>query len=265
MAVIGLSAVALGSAAGCDRRGGAATSPEPEPASDAVAAGDGEAGADPRGELESPVPRRPPTLELIAPASRPRRPPAPTFLGLADAELLGAISTRRPVGVRSTGGTSLSMYLNLEGDIDAAFKPRTRGGQRWAGEVAAYRLARLLEIPRVPPSISRRFRRPALQGLLQNEPALLARLEAETFVEQDNTIVGAASYWIPVIHVSEVERAEQLPRWTVWLRQGEAIPPEALALAQQLSETIVFDYVTGNWRVHRRCRGPVVARRAGNH
>jgi hypothetical protein len=139
------------------------------------------------------------------------------------------------------------MYLRLGAEFDGAFKPRTRRGQQWSGEVAAYRLGRVLHIDRIPPSTTRWLRVSQLEGLLAGETAFLERFQKDIIRERDGAVRGALTYWVPVIRAARVERLEQLPRWTVWLRQGEAIPPERVALAQQLSELIVFDYVAGNW------------------
>jgi hypothetical protein len=186
--------------------------------------------------------------ELIRPARRRPEPgPAPDFLGRPNQEILEAISQARPVGGRGTTGVSLSMYLNLEGDDDAAFKPRTRSGQRWTGEIAAYRLGRVLGFDTIPPAITRRIPAPLLRAIVGDEPETLARIEQEAVTDGEGMITGALVYWVPVIHTAEVERLEELDRWTRWLRQGAAIPPERLELTRQLSDLIVFDYLTGNW------------------
>lgn len=223
---------------------GADAAPEPGPPADAAAVPDSGAPRSDGGDRPRAGGAGP---DLVSPLPRPSRPEAPTFLGRPDEEIIAAMRAKRPVGARGTSGTSLSMYLNLEGDIDAAFKPRTKRGQRWAGEVAAYRLGRMLGIGRVPPAVSRRFRIATLRSLLEDEPAILARLEDEAVFDDNDEVVGALSYWVPVIHEAEVDREDRLERWTVWLQQGKAIPPDRLALARQLSDTITFDYVTGNW------------------
>ncbi len=185
--------------------------------------------------------------ELVVPTQRPLAGPAPAFLGRPHDEILTAISGARPIGGRGTSGVSLSMYVNLEGPDDAAFKPRTRVGQRWNGEIAAFRLGRLLGIDRVPPALTRRVRPALIQGLLSDEPETLARFNEEAVIDGEGMASGAFIYWVPEIHPAEVSRLENLDDWTGWLRQGAAIPPERLELAHQLSDSIVFDYVTGNW------------------
>lgn len=185
-------------------------------------------------------------LSPPAPSEARAEEPA-TFLGAPTGPLLEAMATRRPVGARGTSGQSLSMRLDLEGPVDVAFKPNTRSGQRWSGEVAAYRLGLLLGIHTVPPAATRRFRYPVLESLLTDDPETLAEVRENAVVAADNTVVGAVMYWVPEIYPAEVDRFEELGRWTAWLRQGASIPPDRLSLAQQLSSLIVFDAVTGNW------------------
>jgi hypothetical protein len=192
------------------------------------------------GDLLSPAP--PPAASEAQPADEP-----PTFLDAPTGPILEAMATRRPVGARGTSGQSLSMRLDLEGPIDVAFKPNTHSGQRWSGEVAAYRLGLLLGLHTVPPAATRRFRYPVLESLLTDDPETLAEVHENAIVSSDNTVVGAVMYWVPAIYPAEVDRLEELERWTAWLRQGASIPPEQLSLAQQLSDLIVFDAVTGNW------------------
>lgn len=185
--------------------------------------------------------------ELVSPTLRPLPGPPPAFLGRSSLEILDRISQARPIGARGTSGMSLSMYVNLEGDDDAAFKPRTRFGQRWNGEIAAYRLGRLLGLDRIPPAVTRKVRAPLLRNLLADEPQVLARFQEEAVIGDDNLVEGAFIYWIPEIHPAEVDRTEELGQWTRWLAQGATIPPDRLDLAHQLSDTIVFDYIEGNW------------------
>lgn len=185
--------------------------------------------------------------DLITPSpSRPSPPPGRTFLGRSEDELLRIIREQKVLGARATTGSSLSMYLNLEGEDNAAFKPQTNRGQRWYGEVAAFRIGRLLNIDRIPPAATRRIRLPILRSLLEHDEEVLARLNDEG-VFRGNSVRGAVMYWVPVINPSEVDRLEELEQWTGWLRQGAAIPPERLRLARQVSEMIVFDYLIGNW------------------
>ncbi len=189
----------------------------------------------------------PPPSELVAPAGRPLPGPEPTFLGRSTDDILHIISTARPIGARGTSGQSLSMYINLDGDDDAAFKPYTNVGQRWNGEIAAYRLGRLLGVTRIPPAITRKVRAPLIRGLLADEPDDLERFNDEAVFDNDSLVKGAFVYWVPVIHPAEVDQSHELEQWTRWLKHGAAIPPERLDLARQLSDTIAFDYVAGNW------------------
>lgn len=225
-----LLALAASGLGGCDRSDGGQDPPRQRPAAAPDAA------PTPPGDLVTPT------------LSHPTRPqPEPSFLGLDEAVILDAIKGRRIIGGRATSGASLSFYFNLEGDIDAAFKPNTSRGQRWTGEIAAYRLDQLLGLNRVPPATIRRLQVPMLRSLIEDDQEQLARFDDEVVADHGTTIRGAVIYWVPTIHRAEVDRLEELEQWTRWLRQGGTIPPERLSHAQQLSDLIVFDYLTGNW------------------
>src|SRR6478735_5009080 len=69
-----------------------------------------------------------------------------------------AYRSRDPIGGKSIGHTSVVFKVKLEGGLDAAFKPRSRRGNgRYRGEVAAYRLARALDLDNVPRAMVRPF------------------------------------------------------------------------------------------------------------
>src|SRR6185436_14668055 len=80
-----------------------------------------------------------------------------TFAGteLGENAILAALRAGAPRRGREVGASSVSLQLKM-GDIDGAFKPRTRTHQRgYLAEVAAYRLARRLRIETVPPAVLR--------------------------------------------------------------------------------------------------------------
>ncbi|MEO8878706.1 MAG: hypothetical protein ABI461_24160, partial [Polyangiaceae bacterium] len=56
-----------------------------------------------------------------------------------------------PVHGKSIGHTSVVFKLGLAGGLDAAYKPRSHvGGERFRGEIAAYRIARAWGLDNVP-------------------------------------------------------------------------------------------------------------------
>jgi hypothetical protein len=172
----------------------------------------------------------------------PTPPAAPAsgrlFAGLAEERILEAVRTGRILGRQNVGSTSVNYHLHLAGDIDAAFKPRSSShGERYRAEIAAFRLNRLLGLNRVPPAISR------------SVPAAQLRLAPDTLVlaERDNTVRGAAIYWVPVLRDSMIDRPREIDRWSGWLRQGNSIPADQQVRAEEISTLVVFDALTGNW------------------
>ncbi|MBI5515361.1 MAG: hypothetical protein HY909_16400 [Deltaproteobacteria bacterium] len=176
---------------------------------------------------------------------QPVPPPAPapapggrTFLGLSEDRILEVIRTGRIVSRQGVGSTSINLHLHLAAELDAAWKPRTTNhGERYRAEIAAFRLNRLLGLSRVPPAVSRSI------------PRSVLRLAADTTVvfERDGTARGAAIYWVPVLRDSMIDRPRDQERWTSWLRQGNTIPADQGARAEEISTLLVFDMLTGNW------------------
>lgn len=174
---------------------------------------------------------------------RPPQPTPPTpsgraFGGVAEERILEAIRNGRILSRRNVGSTSVNLHLHLAGDIDAAFKPRSSThGERYLGEIAAYRLNRLLGLNRVPPAVSRIIPRREL------------RLASDTTVvaERDGSVRGAAVYWVPVLRDSMIDREREIERWSRWLRQGRTLPPDQSVRAEEISTLLVFDVLVGNW------------------
>lgn len=161
-----------------------------------------------------------------------------TFGGVSEDHILEAIRTARIVGRQQVGSTSVNIHLRLAGDVDAAFKPRSQThGDAYRAEIAAYRLNRLLQLDRVPPAVSRIV------------PAAVLHLSLETpvTIERDQSVRGAAIYWVPVLRESRVDQEREQSRWTAWLRQGGSVPPEQATRAEEISTLIAFDVLTGNW------------------
>lgn len=187
------------------------------------------------GVLSQPAPRpqtaQPPATPTPAPSGR-------TFAGVAEEQILDAIRDGRIRGRQNVGSTSVNLHLSLVGPIDAAFKPRsTTHGESYRAEIAAFRLNRLLGLNRVPPAVSRRVPRATLR-LAPDSPVVF---------ERDNTVRGAAIYWVPVLRDSRIDNPREVERWQRWLRQGHDIPAEQSVRAEEISTLLVFDMLTGNW------------------
>lgn len=160
------------------------------------------------------------------------------FNNVAEEVILDAIRNGRIASRRPVGSTSVNYACDLAGDIDMAFKPKSSShGEAFLGEIAAFRLNRMLGLSRVPPACSRVIPRATL------------RLPRETpvVVERDGTVRGAAIYWCPVVRDSRIDQERERSRWQGWLRQRGALSAADRARAEEISTLLVFDTLTGNW------------------
>jgi hypothetical protein len=146
------------------------------------------------------------------------------------------------------GGSSLSFRAEFADGSRAAWKPMQTNMQSVPRkEVAAYRLNRLLGLHAVPPAAPRAVSREELLGHLHPESLeKLPRIKAETVFGPDGRTIGTASYWIPVIKDSGFDTPEGRRQTQAWLTQGQPIPPDQMAMAAQVSNLIVFDFLTSN-------------------
>lgn len=169
--------------------------------------------------------------------SAPRR-TTRTFAGFNEDHILESIRTDRILGREQVGSTSVNLHLRLNGDVDAAFKPRSRShGEAWRSEIAAFRLNRLLGLERVPPATTR--------VILASQLHLSA--QTQVVVDRDQMVRGAAIFWVPVLRDSRIDQVRERERWTEWLRQRGRLPPESATRAEEISTLIVFDFLIGNW------------------
>ena len=146
------------------------------------------------------------------------------------------------------GGSSLSFRLDFADGSRAAFKPAQTNLQTIPRkEVAAYRLNRLLGLNAVPPAAVRSVSREDLLGRLHEESAgNIPRIQAETIFLATGVTQGAVSYWIPTLKDSQLDTPDAVRETLRWLTLGQDIPRGKLALAAQLSDLIVFDFLTSN-------------------
>ena len=152
----------------------------------------------------------------------------------ANAPFLGGV----PTSAKSIGHTSVVFKIELSTGVKAAWKPASRRGPvRYKGEVAAYRLARLLAIPNVPRAFFRTF----------EASTLAAAKGADEMIVKDGVVKGALIPWIPDLGFLALEQAPLSGEWRQWLRKGSTIPDDKRALAAQISTLVAFDYITGNW------------------
>jgi hypothetical protein len=164
------------------------------------------------------------------------------------ASIISALYGAHEDNFRPMGTTSISFQLQLEGPIDASFRPESRLQPRgWLYEIAAYRVSELLELDDVPPSVATivdraRLRRrvdPAWEG---DPDDLMAEL-----VWTSNGVRGAASYWVPNLQrTSDLDSPAGVLRWSAWLEPGAEIPEESTELARDLSNMALFDFLIAN-------------------
>ena len=186
---------------------------------------------------------------FVAPEPAIATEPAGAFLGMSDQLLLERVRASPIVRVKlNRGGTSLSFRVDLADGSRAAFKPAQTNLQTIPRkEVAAYRLNRLLGLNSVPPAVPRAVSREDLLTKLHPESAsALPRIQAETIFDPLGKTLGVFSYWIPTIKDSGLDTPEGIEQTTSWLSQGSPLPPEKRAMAIQVSNLVVFDFLTSN-------------------
>ncbi|MBK8171469.1 MAG: hypothetical protein IPK60_14140 [Sandaracinaceae bacterium] len=111
---------------------------------------------------------------------------------------------------RGYGGRSVAFKIRLSDGTQGYYKPNQRfSAAHWWSEVASYHLDRELRLGRVPPVVSRRLRWDVLRRSAPSDERF-----SEVIVEEDGTMCGSFSYWIPD-RLSPVH----LPSgWERWLR-----------------------------------------------
>jgi hypothetical protein len=175
--------------------------------------------------------------------------PAGVFLGMADDLLLDRVRRQPIVRMKlNHGGSSLSFRIEFADGSRGAFKPAQTNLQSIPRkEVAAYRLNRLLGLNAVPPAAPRQVSRDELFAHLHPETlAAIPRIQAETIFNPLGRTAGVVMYWVPEIKDSGLDSKEGVDQTARWLAQGFSIPLDQQALAAQLSDLVVFDFLTAN-------------------
>jgi hypothetical protein len=173
-----------------------------------------------------------------------------TFLGMSDELLLERVRTQPMVRFKlNHGGSSISFRVDFADGSRAAWKPTQTNTQTIPRkEIAAYRLNRLLGLNAVPPAAARAVSRDDLFAHLHPESLeFLPRIKAETIFNPAGITYGTASYWIPIIKDSGFDTPDGQRQTTAWLTVGgEPIPPDKLSMLRQVSDLVVFDFLTSN-------------------
>ena len=157
---------------------------------------------------------------------------------------------RQPIlGMKlSKGGSSLSFRVELADGSRAAFKPAQTNLQTIPRkEVAAYRLNRLLGLNAVPPAAPRMVSRDEMFAHLHPDSlAALPRIRAETIFNPMGKTAGVIMYWVPEIKDLDHDDPAAIHQSLQWLTQGQPIPVDKRSIAAQLSQLVVFDFLTSN-------------------
>jgi len=175
--------------------------------------------------------------------------PVGSFLGMSDNLLIERMRSQAIAKMKlNKGGSSLSFRVDFADGSRAAFKPAQTNLQTIPRkEVAAYRISRLLGLDAVAPAIPRMVSRDEFFSHLHPDSlAHLPRLRAETIFNPTGKTAGVMMYWIPVIKDPGLDTPEGISRSTQWLSQSQPIPNDVRALAAQLSELAVFDFLIAN-------------------
>ncbi len=167
--------------------------------------------------------------------------------GVSEDAILNALAQARPEHLRSVGNTSVTLAADLAGPIDAAFKVESPVHPRgWLSEVAAYRVARALGLDDVPPAMVRWLDRGLVERTLDpgSDGGFAGLSERCTF--SGNSLRGALIYWVPGLQDADLDTPAGIARWRAWLTPSSPIPPAERALARDLSNVLLFDFVIGN-------------------
>ncbi len=181
-------------------------------------------------------------------------PGAPSFagMGVSVQAIVSALSSAAPVRIKPVGTSSVVFKMDLAGDIDAAFKPRTRRHpQGHLAEVAAFRIARALGMDNVAPAVPRTFSLDRLRALLDPDYAgAWDTLALDMVADAEGRVAGVAIYWIPALREIGIDTKIGMGQWRRWLSQAQNDPPsreKSKLIAEQVSRMVAFDYLIGNW------------------
>lgn len=175
--------------------------------------------------------------------------PSGTFLGMSDDLLLDRVRRQPIARVKlNRGGSSLSFRVEFADGSRGAFKPAQTNLQTIPRkEVAAYRLNRLLGLNAVPPAAPRMVSRDELLAHLHPDTQpLVPRIQAETIFNPFGKTAGVIMYWVPEIKDSGFDTPVGQQQTSQWLTQGFPIPLDKRPVAAQVSDLVVFDFLTAN-------------------
>jgi hypothetical protein len=168
-------------------------------------------------------------------------------------EIPSIVSALRQAEIKSAkpvGTSSVVFKLDLEGPIDAAFRPESRLNPRGhLAEIAAFRLGRALGLSSVAPAVPRTLTLKELERLVKaSRPEAWDALQKD-MVARDGQVHGVCIYWIPELHELAFDTPDGIARFSRWLAQdgAPASRDKSKLLAAQISTMLAFDYLIGNF------------------
>lgn len=183
----------------------------------------------------------------VGAAASTEQPQPPPFVGteVPQDELLEVIATADSRSFKPVGHSSVVLRMRTVARVTAALKMRSRTLQHgYRHEIAAYRISRLLSLDNVPPAI---YRRASWKEIRQrfHEDKLDQRgaIRRAVLWDDDGSAPGAAIYWVKRLRSFAPHTKRQ---WRRWLRD-EPIPNGKEAMARDLSNLVLFDFLIGNW------------------
>jgi hypothetical protein len=174
---------------------------------------------------------------------------AGSFMGMEDDFLIARLRTQPITRMKlNKGGSSLSFRVDFADGSRAAFKPAQTNLQTIPRkEVAAYRINRLLGLSAVAPATPRLVSRNDMLGHLHPDALpSLPRIRSETIFDPRGNTAGVMMYWIPVLKDSGLDTPDGIAQSTQWLTVGHVIPANKHALAAQVSDMLIFDFLIAN-------------------
>jgi len=197
-----------------------------------------------------------PSSVSVAGESDPQ-PPSPavvgesagSFMGMEDDFLIARLRSQPITRIKfNKGGSSLSFRVDFADGSRAAFKPAQTNLQTMPRkEVAAYRINRLLGLNAVPPATPRMVSRAEVFSHLHADTQpMVPRIRSETMFDPRGYTAGVVMYWVPVIKNSGLDTPDGIHESSRWLTQGQVIPDDKHALASQLADLLVFDFLISN-------------------
>jgi hypothetical protein len=174
---------------------------------------------------------------------------AGSFMGMEDDFLIARLRSQPITRIKfNKGGSSLSFRIDFADGSRAAFKPAQTNLQTMPRkEVAAYRINRLLGLSAVPPATPRMISRAEVFSHLHADTQpMVPRIRSETIFDPRGYTAGVVMYWVPIIKDSGLDTPEGMRESARWLTQGQAIPDNKHALAAQLADLLVFDFLISN-------------------